>query len=329
MNIDVHAHIAPASLLDAARRDAHAFPSLKVEQYKGGTCFAFAGGEMTRPVAPKLIDMEQRLAWMQAQGIQHQVSGGWLDMFGYELPPQEGFAWSRLMNEHLMTATRAAKVMSPLATVPLQDGELAARVLTEALDAGFAGVMIGTQPKGIGGNLDDPSLDPFWSVAAARQATVYIHPMYVCGDDRLKDYDMVNAVARVTDTTVAVARLLYSGHLVKYAGANIVLSHGGGALPYILGRLIRTQQFHRELADPVAGFNRLYFDTVMFDPAGLRFLIDKVGAAKVMLGSDYPFPIGDMEPLKIVRNAGLTEIDIASVLGTNAIRLFHLEGKCT
>jgi aminocarboxymuconate-semialdehyde decarboxylase len=188
--------------------------------------------------------------------------------------------------------------------------------------------MIGTQPKGIGGNLDDPSLDSFWSAAASRKATLYIHPMYVCGDDRLKDFDLVNAVARVTDTTVAVARLLYSGHLLKYAGVNIVLSHGGGALPYILGRLIRTQQFHRDLADPAAGFKQLYFDTVMFDPAGLRFLIEKVGAGKVMLGSDYPFPIGDLEPLNIVRNAGLAEIDTKAILAENAVRLFHLEGCC-
>ncbi|MCC6532158.1 MAG: amidohydrolase [Burkholderiales bacterium] len=329
MIIDVHAHIAPSALLDAARREARAFPSVKVESVQGGTCFAFAGGEMTRPVAPKLIDMDARLQWMQAQGITHQVAGGWLDMFGYELPPAEGLAWSRLMNEHLLAASRAAKVVSPLATVPMQDGAMAAQVLVEALDAGFAGVMIGTQPKGIGGNLDDPALDPFWSAAAERQASVYIHPMYVCGDDRLKDYDLVNAVARVTDTTIAVARLLYSGHLVRYAGVNVVLSHGGGALPYILGRLVRTHQFHRELADPNAGFEHLYFDTVMFDPAALRFLADKVGADKLMLGSDYPFPIGDLAPLGVVRRAGLSEIDVSSILGSNAARLFRLECGCS
>ena len=74
--------------------------------------------------------------------------------------------------------------MTPLATVPLQDGALAARVLEEALDKGFTGAMIGTQPKGVGGNLDDPDLDPFWEIASARRATIFLHPMYICGDER-------------------------------------------------------------------------------------------------------------------------------------------------
>ena len=328
MIIDTHAHMAPASLLDAAKRDARAFPSVRIESGKGGTQFAFAGGELTRPVSPGLVDMGRRVEWMQKQGIDRQVAGGWLDMFGYELPADEGLAWSRLVNEHLLSAAGAAKIIAPLATVPLQHGEHAARVLAEALDAGFAGVMIGTQPKGIGGNLDDPSLDPFWETASQRGATVYIHPMYVCGDDRLKDYDMVNAVARLTDTTVAVTRLLFSGHFLKHAGMNVVLSHGGAALPFGLGRLMRNHQNHPELADPVAGFGRLYFDTVLFDPAGLRFLCEKAGVEKVMLGSDYPFPIGDPEPLKVVRAAGLPEIDLTRILGTTAARLFQIE-RCT
>src|SRR5205807_5809043 len=101
---------------------------------------------------------------------------------------------------------------------------LAARVLDEALDAGFKGAMIATQPKGVGGNLDDPSLDPFWEVASARQAAIFLHPHYICGDERLADYDLVNAVGRLADTTIAVARLLFSGHLTRFPGVNLLLS---------------------------------------------------------------------------------------------------------
>ncbi len=213
----------------------------------------------------------------------------------------------------------------PLATVPLQDGALAAAVLAEALDAGFPGAMIGTQPKGFGGTLDDPSLDPFWSVASDRGAVVYIHPMYVCGDDRLGDYDLVNAVGRLTDTTIAVTRLLYSGHAQKYPGAKIVLSHAGGCLPFALGRLKRnfTMSPDKKLADPEESFRRMYYDTVMFDPDGLEFLVKKSGADRVMLGSDQPFPIGDPKPLDVVRNAKLSEPDKKAILGDTALRVFR------
>jgi aminocarboxymuconate-semialdehyde decarboxylase len=221
--------------------------------------------------------------------------------------------------------------LTALATVPLQDGALAARVLEEALDSGFKGAMIATQPKGFGGNLDDPSLDPFWEVASARQAAIFLHPHYICGDERLADYDLVNAVGRLTDTTIAVARLLFSGHLARFPGVSLVLSHAGGALPYALGRLGRLKRnhaIHPDYADPAEGFRRLYFDTVMFEPDALRFLCDTVGADKIMLGSDYPFGIGDPEPRRIVDETSLTEAERQAILGNTAARIFHIDCGC-
>ena len=100
------------------------------------------------------------------QGIDAQVVGGWVDMFGYELPAAEGEAWSRLINDALLAAAKTEPRFIPLASVPLQDGAMAADVVTEAMAKGFGGVMIGTLPKGTGGNLDDPSLEPFWATAS-------------------------------------------------------------------------------------------------------------------------------------------------------------------
>jgi aminocarboxymuconate-semialdehyde decarboxylase len=218
--------------------------------------------------------------------------------------------------------------LTALATVPLQDGALAARVLDEALDSGFKGAMIATQPKGTGGNLDDPSLDPFWELASARQAAIFLHPHYICGDERLAGYDLVNAVGRLADSTIAVARLLFSGHLTRFPGVSLILSHGGGALPYALGRLKRNHAIHPDYADPAPGFGRLYFDTVLFEPRALRFLCDTVGADKVMLGSDYPFGIGDPDPCNVVDNTPLTAADRNAILGDNAMRIFHIDCGC-
>ena len=215
MIIDTHAHFVPPALIADVKAQKRLFPSLKTKEEKGSLCFSFAGAEMTRPVMPLLSDVAKRGEWLASQDIDRQVVGGWLDSFGYELPAEEGADWSRFYNEHLLAGVKALPALVPLATVPMQSGKHAAAVLEEALDAGFHGAMIGTQPKGLGGVLDDPDLTPFWEVAHAKKATLFIHPMYGVDDDRLRAYGLVNALGRVTDTSIAVARLMHSGHLLE------------------------------------------------------------------------------------------------------------------
>ena len=325
MIVDTHAHFVPASLLEALKSERRLFPSVKVLTEGAGTKLAFAGGEATRPVSPKLIDLGQRKDWLAKQKIDCQLAGGWLDMFGYELPGAEGADWCRFVNEHMLAAVSGLPAVKPLACVPLQSGKLAASVLEEALGQGFKGIMIGTQPKGMGGTLDDPDLNPFWEAASAKKVPIFVHPMFVCGDDRLGAFDMVNAIGRLADTSIALTRLIYSGHLQKYAGADLIISHGGGALPYALGRLQRNNAIHpNQYADALDGFRRLYFDTVLFDPRALRFLCDLAGADKVVLGSDHPFPIGDDNPTLVIERAPLGDSERRAILGETAKRLFHL-----
>src|SRR6266851_4380781 len=246
MIIDTHAHVVPKSLLDALRSEKRLFPSVRLNTEGAAPRMAFAGGAPGRPIQPRLSDLAQRRDWLKQARVDHQLAGGWTDVYGYELPGEEGADWARFYNEHMRRDAAGLSSLSALATVPLQDGARAARVLDEALDRGFTGAMISTQPKGTGGNLDDPDLDPFWEVASAREATIFLHPHYICGDERLAGYDLVNAVGRLADSTLAVARLLFSGHLTRFPGMILVLSHGGGALPYALGRLKRNRVIHPE-----------------------------------------------------------------------------------
>jgi len=165
MIIDCHAHLVPPSLLEDIKSQAAKFPSVRLIEDGASLGFSFAGGKPTRPVSKPLSDLPGRLKWMDEQKIDRQVVAGWLDMYGNDLPAAEGAAWSRLINTHLAQAAKAEPRFIPLATVPTQDGKLAAEVLREAHAAGFKGVMIGTQTKGKGGVLDDPALDPFWQAA--------------------------------------------------------------------------------------------------------------------------------------------------------------------
>lgn len=325
MIIDIHAHYAPQAMFDALQSSMGAFPSVELLQQDGKYQLAFAGRPPTRPVMPKLRDAEERLAWMAERGIDHQICGGWLDMFGYEIAGAEGAAWSRMINEHLLRATENQPGLTPLASVPMQDGALAAEVLREALDMGMPGTMIAAQPKGEGGNLDDPDLDPFWEMASERGAVIIIHPVFDTLDKRVLDYDMVNAVARLNDMTTACARLLFSGHFVKYSGAKVVLSTGGGGLPFVIGRLVRNFNAHPgQYADPEEGLRQCYFDSIVFQTDALRFMCDKFGAGRIMLGSDYPFPIGDPAPTRVIQDADIPEADQNLILGATAAQLFGL-----
>ena len=302
MIIDSHAHFIPPSLLAAIEDRASEFASLSLAHDDTGSFgFSFAGGKPTRPASRMLSDTKGRIDWMDANKIDLQVIGGWLDMFGYEMPVDEGQRWSRMINDHLRQFCAENDRFIPLASLPMQDGGAAAMVLDEAHQQGFKGAMIGTQPKGKGGVLDDPTLTPFWESAHRNKSILFIHPVFDSGDDRVNDYGMNNAIGRITDTLIAISRIIYSGHVETYHDAKIVIGIGGSALPYVLGRMMRNYNLHKDtLANPSKALSMLYYDTLLHDPAALEFLLSAVGSDRIMLGSDMPFPIGDPSPLAVL-----------------------------
>jgi aminocarboxymuconate-semialdehyde decarboxylase len=325
MIIDCHAHLVPPSLLDAIRAAKANFPSVKLIEEGGSLGFAFAGNKPTRPVSKPLSDIAARLQWLDTNKIERQVVGGWLDMFAYEIPAEEGIRWSRLINTHLGKIAKEQPRFIPLATVPLQDGTRAAEVLKEAHAEGFKGAMIGTQPKGRGGVLDDPSLLPFWEAADSLGSIIFIHPVFESGDDRVHDYGMANAVGRITDTLIAMSRLIYAGHVTRFSNIKIVAGIGGAALPYVVGRLRRNYSLDKDkLGDPDAALAAMYYDTIVQDTRALRYLADVVGADRIMMGSDMPFPIGDLAPLKIVQETSFTDVERAGINGGLVQKLFGL-----
>lgn len=324
MIIDSHAHLVPPDLLVDIRKSKDRFPSLKVIDDGASLAFAFAGGKATRPVSKPLSDMAARLAWMNQQGIDAQVVGGWVDMFGYELPAAEGETWSRLINDALMAAAKTEPRFIPLATVPLQDGARAAAVLKDAVAAGFPGAMIGTLPRGVGSVLDDKDLDPFWAAADAAGAVIHIHPSFDAGDARVEAFGLANGVGRITDALVAVGRLISSGHVKRYANARIVVPMGLAGLPFVLGRLKQNHKITPDIGDPVEALARLYTDTIVHDERVLQFVARMIGTERLMMGSDKPFPIGDNEPMRIVAAAGISGEQAEAVNGGLAAKLFRV-----
>jgi len=139
----------------------------------------------------------------------------------------------------------------------------------------------------------------------------------------------VNAIGRLADTSIAVSRLLFSGHLLKFPDMKFVLSHGGAALPYALGRLARNHAISQgKYADPRKGFEAMYFDSCVFDADSLEYLAKKASPGRIMLGSDQPFPIGDPEPKKVVEGATFNEAQRKGILGETAQKVFRVRADC-
>lgn len=322
--IDVHAHFVPGGLAERLQGTSRPCPSVGAGRLADGrVSFSFPHLPPTRPMADVLTDPMRAMAWLDQAGIDRHIVSVWSDLFGYTLPPEEGAAWSRLVNEETMRAIAGMARIRAMATVPIQSGRHAVEELQAAKRLGYCGVTVGTGAPGR--ELDDPDLEVFWEAAGELAMPVFIHPPYPYGDRRVECYGLGNAVGRLTDTTVAVSRLLFAGVPLRRPALAVIVAHGGAAVPYALGRLKRNHALAADsLADPGAGFRRLHFDTVVFEPVALRYLVAVAGADRIMLGSDYPFPIQDPDPVRVVRDAVSDAGAAAAILGGNARRVFAL-----
>jgi aminocarboxymuconate-semialdehyde decarboxylase len=168
--------------------------------------------------------------------------------------------------------------------------------------------------------LDDPALSVFWRAAEELDALVLVHPYASIGSERLKRYFFNNVVGNPAEETVAAAHLIFGGVLDRHPDLKVCLTHGGGFLPYQIGRQDRGYTALPKLtaehlnAPPSSLLRRFFFDTVVHGPEALRFLVDRVGSDRVVLGSDYPFPMGDPEPVETVRRAELSDESTRAIL---------------
>lgn len=322
MTYDVHAHSLPDSLLDLLRRDGDRF-GVEIQGSGQNESAIFGGRTVAGPFRRYLSDIDRRLDWMDGAGIDVQVLSSWIDMTAYALEEGKGASYSRAVNEAVASEAAAYPTrFLALATVPLQHPAAAATELGHAInELGMIGVEIATTVDGI--DLDQASLDPFWEAANDLGCLVVIHPYQPLSGVDLSHHFLDNLIGRPAETTVAIARLMLSGVFDRHPDLSVCLVHGGGFLPFQLGRLERGYLAvpQRVAADsrlsPTEVASLLYYDTVLHSPAAVAALVRLVGADRVLLGSDYPFEMGDPDPLSTVRAAGLSGEDVDRITTGN------------
>jgi aminocarboxymuconate-semialdehyde decarboxylase len=329
MPIDAHAHYIPQSLVAAACQRGNDFGVHVIETTGANPSLEFSYGFKVRPFFPKLIEpVEQRVAWLDAQKLDRQFVATWPDIYGYGLPREHCAQWHRVLNDTLAEwcAENAAR-FSFLASVPLPDAHDAAAELQHAITRGAVGVMISANIEGT--NLGELPLDPFWAKAEQLQLPVIIHPMASGPLTRAAKFGLTQSVQYTFDTTLGVASLLFSGVLDRFPNLILVLSHGGGAYPYLAGRMdiMHARMDRKAQGDVAAKAPSAYapamaYDTIVHAPKALRFLADLVGIDRLVLGTDYSFPPADLAPLEGLKAAGFSAAQIEQISEGNARRIF-------
>jgi aminocarboxymuconate-semialdehyde decarboxylase len=323
--IDIHAHFVPKEYLQLIETEGEPHGVRLRSGPKGP--FIVVGQATIGPVTAHYHDLDLRLKAMDAQkAAVHALS--LMPPMVYWADPALGLRLARLVNDTMAEATRVhPDRFVGLATLPLQDPAAAVVEAERAVtELGCRGIYLGTNVRGK--ELTDPSFAPLFERIHALQVPIFLHPLNVIGAQRLTSYYLHNLLGNPFDTAVAAANLIFSGLLDRFPRLNICLPHAGGAFPYLIGRLNHGWKVRKECRDlkkpPSSYLRRFTYDTISHAPESLRYLINLVGADRVMLGSDYCFDMGYTRPVKIVTALKLSRVEQEKILGGNAARLLRL-----
>lgn len=298
------------------------------------------GNELTREVnrkqlediRPKMDSVEVRLADMNAMGVDIQV---------LSLSPYQLFHWVedsdlalsafRTINDDLAQVVDGhPDRFLALGAIPMQDpGAAVAELRRCSADLGFRGIEMATHIEGV--EISDPKYDSFWETLETLEMVVFLHPTGFTEPKRLLDHYFINTIGHPLEETICAGRLIFDGVMERFPQLKFVFSHGGGFLPMYAGRFdhayhAREDVRHGLPKPPSEYLKMFYFDTMVFEPDQLGYLIDKYGADHVLLGTDYPYDMGESDPLGLIdRVEGLSESDTALITGINAARILGLE----
>ncbi|HEX9263581.1 MAG TPA: amidohydrolase family protein [Candidatus Binatia bacterium] len=330
MNIDVHAHYVPTDSLKVAD-EIGAHHGLKLEKNERGLDLLTRNGKaFLTQLKAEFSDLDLRLSIMDQQGVDMQVLSPASSYFFYWMPVTESLEFARWLNDRLAEAVaKHPRRFVALASVPMQDGVTAAAELDRAVNQlGLRGAEIASNINGR--YFDDPGFEPFWEAAQALDALIFVHPNQVVGAERMKDYHLANLIGNPTDTSLAFAKLIFGGVLERFPRLKFLLAHAGGFLPYTWGRLDRGYRIQdsatAKISKPPSDYVKLlFFDTVTHSQMALEYLIENFGAEHVLLGSDYPYDMGDPEPVASLQGARVDPKQTSQVACANACKLLRID----
>ncbi len=329
LTVDVHCHVLTLAVerLVADQPEKKAEPAAQLRMY--GPESVEYNRTLFADLMPQLTDIDERLRRMDAMGVDMQVISPSPNQYYYWADFDLAKQIVATQNEHIASVCSAhPRRFRGLGNVALQHPELSIEQLTECAGRfGLRGVEVSSAVNGL--ELSDERFERFWAKAEELGCLVFIHPLGTSLGERVNRYYLGNIVGQPIETTIALSHLIFGGVLDRYPGLKICAAHGGGYLPSYIGRSDHGFRVRPEAArikhKPSEYLKRIYFDSLVYSPEGLRRLIEEVGATQVLLGTDYPFDMGSYSPHELIAAVpGLTDRERDLVLGANAARLLNL-----
>ena len=327
--IDCHTHVVPENFPAYVGTDASVpWPSMAPAH----ACHrhVIISGKNYRTVSDGSWSVPRRIEAMGAMRVGRQVLSPMPELLSYWLPADDAQTLLRYLNESIAAMVNQAPAhFIGLGAVPLQDLDRAIRELEYVKNTlGFAGVEIATHVNGV--SIGDARFAPFFAAAERLGAAIFVHALRPAGQDRIVGPLSEQAVAFPGDIGLAVAGMITGGIAAKHPNLRIAFSHGGGGFSVMLPRLMHawriTQTAKETMPEPPEFYaRRFFYDCVVFDPKLVKLLIESYGAPQILVGSDYPFAMGDADPVSLLERSGLDQATLSAITQTNAARFLDLK----
>ncbi|MBP9151187.1 MAG: amidohydrolase [Flavobacteriales bacterium] len=317
LKIDMHTHIMPRTMPDFARKFGYG-DFIMLDHIEPGTANMMQGGKFFRQIKENCWNPEIRIPEYAAFNTQVQVVCTIPVLFSYWAKPEHGAEVARFLNDDLAQSIAPFKKnYIGLGTLPMQDTDLAIKELQHCKELGFPGVQIGSNINDK--NLDEPEFYPIFEACQDLGMAVFVHPWNMMGMAQMKKYWLPWLVGMPAETSRAICSMVFAGIFEKLPNLRVCFAHAGGSFIPTIGRIEHGFNCRPDLVaidndvNPREYLGKFWVDCITHDADTLKFIIDKVGSEKVCLGSDYPFPLGDLEIGKFIEEMGLPQHDLENI----------------
>ena len=309
MKIDIHTHIMPEHMPNWTQKFGYG-EFIHLEHRNCEACM-MKGDKLFRVVEENCFKEDVRIKEMDETDVSMQVLSTIPVLFNYWAKPADGLETSRFFNDHIAeTVSKKPKRFIGLGTLPLQDVDLAIKEMERCVnELKMPGVEIGTNINGE--NLSEKKFFPFYEAAEKIGCALFVHPWEMMGEDKMEKYWLPWLVGMPAETSRAICSMIFGGVLHKFPKLRVAFAHGGGSFPFTIGRIKHGFDVRPDLVapdnnnSPEEYIGKFWVDSLVHDKNAFQYLMDVIGEDKICLGSDYPFPLGEHKPGRLIEKMKL------------------------